>query len=346
MRIQTLVVAALSASAGVVGLGTEGARAEVPAYQLVGSFSLGTGADRGPVDVLPDGRLIRVSGDGRIAVQTAVNAGTFATVGSIDASLLSTFGASFVKVSPSGQTVAIGDNTFGPGGKVLLVNAAAFSTVSASPATAVTVPNAEAAWSGEGTLFVSGFGSGSVLSRVDVSAGVATTVVTGIGDASGGVAVRDGRLYTGIGFDFSGPRAGEIRAFDLAALSGSGAVAFESGALIGDVLSAFSLGFDGLGNLTAGGGDFNTGDTGAAAVVDGAAVLAAALGGPPVTAGQSLRLSPAGPGGFYGTLFNGATGELLVIEGGTAYRYAVPTPAGVALLLCGLGVGMRRRRRA
>ncbi|MGQ0627559.1 MAG: hypothetical protein ACT4PL_05595 [Phycisphaerales bacterium] len=323
---------------GVCGQGVLGA---VPPYALVGSFPLSGDA----FDILPDGRVVTISGS-NLRVQSGVNSATFDALGSVEPGLVSSFGATFLRISPSGGSIAIGDNNFGPGASVLVLQTAALTTSAATAVAAIAAPNTEAAWADEGTLFVSGFGSGPLLSRIDVGAGVATTVITGIGDGSAGVAIRGGRLFTGVGFDAGGGAAtGDIRAFDLAAVSGAMSVPFISGTLVADALSASSLGFDPFGNLFVGGGDFFSGsnDFGYAAVVDGDALMTALSGGVFAPDSAELRLSPAGGGAFYGTRFNAVTNELLVVANGTAFRYAVPGPSAAALGLLGLVVHRRRR---
>lgn len=319
--------------------------ADVPPYSLVGTFSAPTGT----WDVLPDGRVIGLTG-ATFVVESAPGAGDYGALGSVDPALISPFGATFIRVSPDGSRIAIGDNNFGPSASVLLVNAAALNLGGPAPVASVAAANTEAVWTSNSTLFVSGFGSSPSVSRIDADALTAALVVDNVGSGSGGVASDGTRLFVGVGFDF-GPAGGDtglVRAFDLASLGGlaSPPVEFDSGAAVADALSASSLGFDALGNLLVGGGDFFAGsdDFGYAAVVDAAAVAAALAGGPISPDAAELRLSPFGPGAFYSVRFNAFTGELLVSDGALIARYAVPAPAaGAALALAGVFAARRRR---
>ncbi len=319
------------------------AEANPPPYTLVGSFPLSGDA----FDILPDGRIVTISGS-TISMQSAINGSAYAAIGSVSPGLVSSFGASFLRVSPSGSSIAIGDNNFGSGASVLLVSSASLNTIAPSSAVSIASPNSEAVWSGESTLFVSGFGSGPIVSRIDVASAITTTVITGIGDGSGGVALSGSRLFVGLGYDASGgSHTGDVRAFDLASVSGDSSTGFSSGIQVARALSASSLSFDSLGNLIIGGGDFfsGSGDFGYAAVVDGASIEAALAGGAFAPDSAETRLSPAGSNAFYGARFNPVTQEVLVIADGTAYRYAIPAPSGVALFAM-MAFASRRRRHA
>ncbi len=338
-------VGVLLTAAGLSVVASTPALAGVPPYSLVGTFSAPTGT----WDVLPDGRVIGLTG-GTFVVESAPGAGDYGAIGSVDPTVISPFGATFIRVSPDGARIAIGDNNFGPGASVLLVNAAALNLGGPAPVASVAAANSEGVWTSNSTLFVSGFGSSPSVSRIDVEALTATLVVDNVASGSGGVASDGTRLFVGVGFDV-GPAGGDtglVRAFDLASLGGlhSPPVTFDSGAAVADVLSASSLGFDALGNLLVGGGDFFAGsdDFGYAAVVDAAAVAAALTGGPLAPDAAELRLSPFGPGAFYSVRFNAFTGELLVSDGALIARYAVPAPGtGAALVLTGAFAARRRR---
>lgn len=311
-------------------------------YALVGTYP----APGGAMDVLPDGRLVALDGD-TIRVQDAVNTPSYSPIGSIPSGLVNaSFGASFLSVNPSGTTIAIGDNDAGFGPQdVLLVDVASLSTSGPTAPTVIASSNTSGAWADDTTLYVSGaasFGDPGTLTRIDVPTSGAAVVVDGLNGASGGVSVFGGSVYTGNGFG-SGTgfdATGAIAGFDLAALSGaSSSVAFSSGDLIATALSAGTLAFDAAGNLLVGGSNvFGGGEGGFVSVIPSSAF-------PGATSADGQRLVPGtGAFGFPGAWFNGATDEILVRDGGTIYRYAVPAPGAMAISLVALG--WRRRRRA
>lgn len=317
------------------------AHGAIPNYTLVGSFAL----PAGEWDIVPSGpwagRALAMVGT-QVVVQDALNAGSYSAVGSVPAGSVAAFGASFVRVSPSGTKIAFGDNT-APGAqqRVHFVSTGALSTAGTTPTTSALAFNFAGAWADDATLYVSGqldFASRSVVTRVNADTLASTVVINNIADGSGGVAVYASRLWVGNGFDLGTPTAtGNVRAFNLPALAGAGsAVGFGTGTLIADVLSASPLDFDGFGNLLAGGGEpGNASESGHAAVYD-------------VTGGTRLNLAPAG-NQFYGVRWNAVTQELWVSDPygtGLVYRYAVPGPAVSAVALLGILASGRRRRHA
>lgn len=333
----------------------DAARADLPSYQLVGSYEIPPGV----WDVLGDGRVVVMQGN-RLWMQDAVHAPNFSAIGSIDPALLPAWGASFVRVSPDGETVAIGDNRAGLDVQTVhLVDWSSLNTGGVSATRAVVAANYDAVWMNSATLMVSGTlddFSGSVVTRIDAASGEARVVIDDIGGGAGGVTTDGVFLYTGNGFDSQpgGSETGEVRAIELAML-GIDPVSFESvGIGVADALSAGSLGLDALGNLLVGGGDFIGGDLGYAAVVDGDAIAAALAGGGIAPDGSELRLTPTGDGVFYDIRWNGATAELLVAVDTAGqrrmFRYVVPTPgstaAAIAILALGMGRRSRRERKA
>lgn len=316
-----------------------------PAYSLVSTFELPSGIDT--FSIAPSGLLYAASGND-ILIQDSINSGSFSLAGSVDAGQISSFGASFISVSPDGQTIAIGDNNIGSGASVLLLPTSGLTPGSSTPTTSVASPNFNAVWGDNSTLYVTGgdFGSPSSVTAIDAVNFTSNVIIDNIDGASGGIAVADGRLYTGNGFAYGGGTStGDIFAYDLADLGG-GPVNFTDGTLVANVLSAGSLGFDAQGNLLVGGGD-SGGQIGFASVIASSAIEGALAGGPIAGPLDGQQLAPTGdPNAFYSIRFNPVTEELYVTTFGssTVFVYAIPTPGGAAVLaLAGL-VATRRRR--
>ncbi len=333
--LSALAVSLFCASVSIAG----------PGYSLVSTFELPSEIDT--FSVGPAGLLYATSGD-QILLQDSINSGSFSVVGSLPSGLVNSFGASFVSVSPDGQNIAVGDNNSGPETYVFLLPTESLSPSAPTIPTGVPIPNYSAAWSDDSTLYVTGgaFGSPSSVSAIDAATGTSSVVIDNIDGASSGIAIADGRLYTGNGFAYGGGSStGDIFAYDLADL-GNGAIDFADGTLVGNVLSAGSLGFDAQGNLLVGGGD-SGGQIGFASVIESGAIKSALAGGPIVGPLDGQQLTPTGdPNAFYSVRFNPVTEELYVTTFGssTVFVYAIPTPGGIALLtLTGLSVTRRRR---
>lgn len=342
-----LAVAALALAATV-------ANAAPPGYSLVGSFTpnvsgvfdaAGSGAGAAA------GRMYSLAFDGGVWLQDSINASAFTRVGSVDSALFSAFGPAFVRVSPDGSTLAIGNGNFGPGSNVLFLSTASLNPMSASAVTPIASFNTDAHWSDNNTLFVSGADfSTTGVTRIDTASLSSRLVVSNVGGASGGVTTDGAYLYTGNGFDFAsgGSETGEVRAFSLAAITNAAAsgvpLDFEGvGRPVAEALSAYPLAFDNLGNLLVGGADGVQGDEGYAAAISASAIQLALGGGPIAPDPEERRVSPHGAD-FYGVAFNSATNEWLVNASGTFYRYAIPTPASV-LPLAFIGAPRARRQR-
>lgn len=318
-----------------------------PGYSLVSTFELPQGIDTMTVD--SSGLLMATSGD-QILRQDSIRSGSFSAIGSVPSGLLNSFGASFISVSPGGQTIAIGDNNLGSGASVLLLPLDNLTPDAPTTPTAVPALNFNGAWSDDNTLFVTGgqFGSPSVVTAIDVSTGTGSVVIDNIDGGSSGIAISGGRLFTGNGFAYgNGSSTGDIFAFELDAIGSEPLDFLSDGSLVASALSAGSLGFDAHGNLLVGGGDFS-GEIGFAAVIDDAAIQASIAGGPVATSADGQMLSPvADPSAFYSIRFNPVTEELYVTTFGssTVFVYAIPTPGSTALLAVA-GFAASRRRRA
>src|SRR5690606_27291801 len=156
---------------------------------------------------MPDGRIIAIRGD-EFFLESATRSGIYDFVGSLPPGSISTFGASFLAVSPDGSSIAVGDNNFGTG-TVYTVESSDLNGGTATPA----------AFLDETRLAVS-YGNPSTfmgeIAVLDLLTGEATVVVT-IDGASGGLAFDDsGNLLAGNGFDLlpgEGSDTGDVRFF-------------------------------------------------------------------------------------------------------------------------------------
>lgn len=337
-------------------------------YRTMAMPATGLGSSGLMGEALPDGRLLAVTGNS-ILMESGVGTGVFAAVATFDPA--QSGGASdpaFVRLSPDGTRVAVG---LGFGKPVAVVPLSALGTPG-SPATLTAggasryynVPHYDGAWADNSHLGITSgnFGSPGIVSVLDVASPTTTpvnpTVLSGIGGASAGIAFDSaGRLFTGNGFDLGpgGSSTGTIRAFERTAWDGAvAATPFETGGvLVADVLSANSLLFDRDGNLVVGGGDFDEFDVGYLAVLRAGALAGALAGLGPVDRNSAdvLRLTPSGdPFAFYGSAFNGLTGELYATvtnfsTGANTWYATVPGPGGAALVLVGSALLTARRRR-
>lgn len=302
-------------------------------YTPNGSFTL----PNGTWGIAPDGLIWAITPNATILRQTALNASTYTPVGSLPAGTIPTYGASFLSISPDGTRLAIGDNNFGPAARIYFVSTTDLGPTP-SPTTSVLSPNYAGAWLGS-QFYVSGAGIDFVpfVSRISFTNNttdpVPTRILTGIGGASGGVALINTptgpRLYTGVGFEGNGLPAGDIRGFDLLSLVTSHSPTnYATGTPIpgGPALSASTLTFDANGTLLVGG-------------FDGGAALAINI-----VTGDRTALSPAGTTGGYHVAFNTLTNEALITHNGIAYRYTIPTPA-TAMILGAFGLLATPRRR-
>ncbi len=325
--MQTIRLAVLAAAASSIITPAARADLNVP-YSLVGTFALPSNT----YDLLPDGRLISIDPAGNVAIQNAVNASAYTNVGSIGAVNSDGFGPAFVAVSPDGSTLAVGNNEFNNTNAVLFFDTAQATTGNATPTSSITTPHFAGGWADNQTFYVSGADSatfGTVVNRLDVALGTATTVIDPAGGFSGAVHASGGNLYAGEG------DTGNVFAFDLATLAAATIpTPINTGTHSTTHESAGSIDTDPFGNLIVAGGFYDFGSntySGSAAVID------------PLTQ-DKLVLTPAGTGTFYGSYFNHATNELVVTADGTAFVYAIPTPATLAPFTLGL-IAIRRRNR-
>lgn len=294
-------------------------------YRLAARFDLPPGA--GPMDCLPDGRVVAIVGDD-IFVESAAGSRVFASAGMMPAADIASFGAAFLRVSPDGSKIAVGNNG-GADFATFQVGIFDFPSLTGDWYTAA---HFDAEWvdATHVALTAGDFGSPAVVTVLDTTspdpgAPINPVVIENIGGASGGVAIDElGNLYTGNGFTTSGPSGtGAIKAFAAAdwnaVLGGSPALDFESGGtLVVDVLSAAPLGFDAEGNLYVGGGDFSKeGGFDFVALVRASAIDDALAGFGPANANDSnlvrrLDPEPEVDANFFSVNFNTGAGELYV----------------------------------
>lgn len=304
------------------------AQAAPPAYISAGSYLLPSGSSA--FNDGADGRLVCVTETGAVVRQGAVNGAAYSPLGSLPAGTVPSFGAGFLKISPDGARLAIGDN--GAANQVHFVPIASLNTGGPTVPQTISVANFDGAWADNGTFYVNGspgFGTPPSLYRVNITTNAVAAVVSNIGDGSGGVATRSGRVYTAVGFDAGGLLDGQVRSFDVATLNAAGsAVAFSTGMLATQASTGNSLDFDAAGNIIEAG-------FGGVTLVD-------------LSTAQRYDLPGLSSTGFYSAIYNDFTHEILVRDFGsqTVLRYAVPAPATTALLgLSGI-LAARRRRHA
>lgn len=331
----------------LAGKADAAAGAAFDGYGLVESFPLPAGA--GNLDVLPDGRLISLAGV-QVMTESAPGTRTFAAAGTLAGADFSSFGPAFVRVSPSGTHLAVGN---GGGASFGNYQIGVFE-LQGMAGRWFEADHFSAAWADDRHLALSGgtFGAPAFVSLLDTASAdagnpVNPVVVQNIGGASGGIAFdAAGDLYTGNGFATSGPSGtGAVMHFAhhawQAALAGGSPIDFEAqGTLVVDILSAGSLGFDAEGNLFVGGGEFGGADVNFAALVSAAAVQRA-IGGmgaaDVLDMSQVRRLDPdmGNDFNFYSVAFNPIREELYVYDGGMVHVYAVPEPGSLILLTLG-----------
>ncbi len=319
-------------------------------YELAEAITLPAGS--GVFDFLNDGRMIVLAGTD-VYVEDAIRSRTSSLLGTLENANIPAFGGAFLRVSPDGAVVAVGNNGFGPGAEVGIFEPSAIDGLIS--VTWYEVQHFEAAWYDNHTLLLTAGFDGTVVSALDISdpdAPTNTTVINNIGGASAGVALdADGNLYTGNGFQFAGPsETGWIKSFAHAdwteALASDTPIDFEaSGILVADLLSASALGFDAEGNLHVGGGDFGTGDLDYAGLVRAAAVDEALAGGDPADPEDPQEVRRLDPdeqfdGNFYDVNFNALTCELFIREGDVVYVYRGTNPYAVQVVEYAQGGGV------
>jgi len=313
-------------------------------YILVERFELPVGA--GPVGAFPEGRLLTVIG-AEVYVESAVGSRVFESRGVLPDADMSSFGAAFVRVSPDGTWIAVGNN----GGAAFDRYQVGVFQFPGLTGVWFDAGHFDATWVDNRYLAITAgdFGSPSVVTLLDSappeSAKVDNRVVIeNIGGASGGVTVdAAGNLYTGNGFETGGPSGtGAVKGFFfadwMAAWQNREPLDFEAdGRLIIDVLSASPLGFDVDGNLFIGGGDFSSEtEMDFVGVVREPAVSAALSGGGPADGNdpnvvRRLDPDPGNDANFFTVSYGAARRELYLSDFGDTtvhvYRDTMGVPA-------------------
>jgi hypothetical protein len=279
---------------------------------------------KGPGDVTEDGRIVILSGT-TVFEETAPRSRTFVSLGDLPGSDFNRFGASFLKLSPDGGRIAVGNNG-GASFDHFQVGVFAFPSLAG---TWFEVNSFEGAWINERFIALTAgvFGTPSIVTAFDTHSTDPAhpsnrTIINNIGGASGGIAFdKHGNLFTANGFGTTGPSTtGEIKAFPRAqwhaALHGGPPIDFEAnGTVIVTVLSAAPLGFDVSGNLFVGGGDFfGGGDINFAAFINHEAVRSALHGHGPINTGDPAQVRRVDPdpdaGSTYDIIINHEFSEL------------------------------------
>jgi hypothetical protein len=318
-------------------------------YGYLGTIALPVGAD--VFDVLPDGRIL-VLVDAAVFVESSPGSGGFVAHGILPDAPPLEF-PSFVRVSPDGTRVAVGDG-------FASVGVFSFPGLSGQWLSAA---HYDGAWWNNTQLALSG-GTGNSVTLLDTDSpdpdeptNPAVIVNTGI---AGGIAFDvSGNLFTGTGFGSPPHQTGDVRGFPSASwisvLSGAEPLDFLADGLeVVDVLSAASLGFDVEGNLHIGGGDFfGVGDLGFVALVRAVSVAASMNGDGPANTGDSevVRLldpQPENSFEFYSITYDPVRQRLLLQDFGDPRLHvyanfepipAVSVPAMIAALLATAGAG-------
>jgi len=369
MQAQTILVCALLVSTGLAG--PTYAFNIFEKYRLEEQFELPAGA--AAFHVTPDGRIVTMVGD-EVHIETGVQTRAFTMLGTLPSADIASFGAAFVRISPDGIKVAVGNN----GGASFSNYEIGVFDFPSLTGDWYQLNHYQAEWYDATHLAITAgeFGLPSVVTVLDTTSPPAAPtnpiVIDNIGGASAGITFDSlGNLYTGNAFTGDGPSStGWIKVFEHAAwspaLSGASPLDFESaGTLLVDLLSADSLGFDAAGNLHVGGGDFFGGadDVDFFGVVRNQAVQDVLAGGLPIDPLDSAAVRRFDPDtdsdfNFYSVTANPITSELYAKDfGSTVYVYRftnarVPAVSGAgalgasAVLMLAAAWSINRRRYA
>jgi hypothetical protein len=284
----------------------------------------------GPADVQSDGRILVLSG-ATVFRETMPGSHIFVSLGNLPDADLNEFGASFLKISPDGDRIVVGNN----GGTSFSHFQVGVFAIPLLTGTWFDAASFQAAWINNRfvALTAGTFGSPSIVTAFDTFSGDPAhpsnrTIIDNIGGASGGIAFdKHENLYTGNGFAISGPSTtGTVKAFQhadwRAALHGGSPVNFETqGTAIVTVLSTAPLDFDASGNLFVGGADFGGGDINFAAFISRAAVRSALGGNGPVNTSDPAQMRKVDPdpaaNSVYNVIINQKRDEVYLVSSGS-----------------------------
>lgn len=346
---------------------------EAPSINLPGS----AGDDHSQhMNLTPDGRIIVVDSSGTISLETESGSGEFQTLGQLPDGDISSFGASFIAVSPNSELLAVGNN-----GGLNFDNpqVGVFDLNNVQEGRWLDGLNFSGVWWDNQYLLITAgsFGEPSQVVVLDTQSPLAsapsrTPIVSGIGGASAGIMldVQD-NLWTGNGYATSGPsKAGAVHRIDRQAWQAAfnaerDPVNFETQATpVARALSASSIAIDARGNLWVGGAvTFGAEqETGFAALFLADKVRAVIAGErAPLDSRNEADLikvdtDPDIPGQSYNVYASLDGRDILLRESSTPKVYvaspAPGTPApvlgglgGLAILGFGLGAGLAARTR-
>ena len=343
-------------------------------FSLPGSHPQGTSV----MDALPDGRLLVITtrantfnpGPAELYLEDGVGTRDFRYLGDLPLSATDNVWfnpGAFLRVSPSavGAKVAVGNSSLSVG----VFDVADLVIPGAAPAIGTIAPVnidwfapddstflSAAAWYDNRYLALgnAAFGGPAKLSIFDTQALTAELVIDGPANgANGGIGFdAAGNLFTGNGFDFSSNgETGEIRRFEAAdwqdvAFGPDPPLGFTAGTILGEILSANGLLFDGDGNLLVSGGDSFGSDPSKKNFLAIAKLLPNGL----IDTIRQFDPDAGSASNSYSLMLNRATGEILAFDPfgsdpRAAFVIAVPEPASAVLAIMAMLTLLRPRRR-
>lgn len=259
----------LGAAAALVLLATQAASAQTSTSpKLYERFTIPMTVEEGGAEIMnltPDGRVIVVDSTGVISLETELASGQFQTLGELPEGDFSSFGPSFVAVSPDARLVAVGNNG---GADFSNPQVGVFELDDIQTGRWLDGSHFSGTWWDNQKLLITtgAFGQPAEVVVLNTDSPLAqaperTQVVQGIGGASGAVMLdAQENLWTANGFRSSGPsQTGAVHRIDrqgwqAAFNEARPAVNFETEATpVARALGASSMALDLGGNLWIGG---------------------------------------------------------------------------------------------